>query len=338
MYAYVVLCTQRRVNKHPMKYIITLKYYRLLYLTVIIVVLYTAGCAATSTEKTDEQLRVLQREVTRLTSEKANLEARAGSLDDKVLLLETRLKKCGNPETRSLEVVRLSPSYSENEPQDEHALEDSYNDDTSSFEHYAVSKQTKDQKRPLLSLKENRVPAQSSGQRRPAVELLPVGAFEQMGADNLGVVTKNDNSTIGTDLEMNLFNDAYREYSNKKHDAAASKFADFIKLYPNHSYADDAMYWRGESFLAQGRFLHAVGEFERLIRRYPSSDKVASALYRIGFSYDKMQDYSKAAEFYFDVVERFSGTDAARKAGARVAEIRNSSSAKEALLPTSAVR
>jgi TolA-binding protein len=83
------------------------------------------------------------------------------------------------------------------------------------------------------------------------------------------------------------------------------------------------LYWRGECYLAKGRFLKAIGEFERLGKRYPDSEKVPSGLYRIGFVYDKLKDFKTAVRYYFEVVEKYPGTDAARRAGNRVQEIQN---------------
>jgi tol-pal system protein YbgF len=179
---------------------------------------------------------------------------------------------------------------------------------------------------PMSNPKSAEIPAAASG-------------FDQLGADNLGVVlsTETKNASSSSD-EMTLFNNAYREYSNKRLDLALNGFQEFVKAYPNHAFADDALYWRGECYLAEGKFLYAIGELERLTRRYPASDKAPSALFRIGFAYDKLRDYGKAAEYYFEVVDKFPGTDAARRASSRMAELKNSASAGGPLVSTSGTR
>ena len=72
--------------------------------------------------------------------------------------------------------------------------------------------------------------------------------------------------------------------------------------------------------------------------RYPRSDKAASAAYRIGFSYDQMHDKVKAKEYYFKVVEKYPGTDAARRASQRVAVLDDGGDGKQSLMNTSAKR
>jgi TolA-binding protein len=69
------------------------------------------------------------------------------------------------------------------------------------------------------------------------------------------------------------------------------------------------------------RQLRAVGELERLLKRYPRSDKKSSALWRIGNAYDKLGDSTQALGYYFRVVEEFPSTDVARKASQRVAAL-----------------
>lgn len=294
------------------------------------------GCAAHSSKMADEQVRNLEREIARLKSERANLEARAGALDDKVVLLQTKLKKCATDVSPPLQIVKLTPSEGD-EANDHISGEDTTAGD---YELEPTETAGPKQKRPVLVLSERsdaRVSSPPSQRRFDADIPLPSG-FDAMGADNLGVVSKGSEKPDGAAFEMSLFNEAYRAYSNKQPEEALRGFADFIKSNPEHDFADDAVYWRGECYLTQGKFLHAIGEFERLVRRYPSSEKVSSGTYRIGFAYDKLRDYGKAYEYYFEVVEKFPGTDAARRAGSRVAEIKNSMPMGEALLPTSAPR
>ncbi len=316
------------------------------------VLLSAAGCASRTAIAPEEQIQALEKEVTRLRSERANLEARAGALDDKILLMETRLKKCG-PESSSngLSVVKLRPADSMGSDNEGDRAAGFGEESEEISEEITVGTKRKGQnKRPQLVLNERNTYRPNASIDRKSVDDLAVpSGFAQLGADNLGVVSNGGAAggafasdgafgSAGPSAEsgdMALFNNAYREYSNKRLDAALNGFAEFVKIYPNHAFADDALYWRGECYLAQGKFLFAIGELERLTRRYPASDKASSALYRIGFAYDKLRDYAKAAEYYFEVVDRYPASDAARRASRRTAELRNSTAAGGPLLPTS---
>lgn len=302
-------------------------------LTAAILLLSAGGCAGRAPSAAEEQVRVLTREVAALKSERALAEARAGALDDKMLLLKTRLKKCETSSSPALQVVKLTPGGSES----------TVGEGDSAFvqtkEAAFENNSNGSSKRPVLVLgPKTRASRRAPTTNRPAAgPLLGSSDFEHLGADNLGVVSDKERTDLPQGA-MALFNNAYREYSNKQYSAALDGFAEFIKAEPGHAFADDAVYWRGECYLAQGKFLYAVGEFERLMRRYPSSEKVSSGLYRIGFAYDKLRDYAKAAEYYFEVVDKFPGSDAARRASSRVAEINSFTAAGGSFVPTSATR
>jgi tol-pal system protein YbgF len=293
--------------------------------------LVTSGCASTRAAS-EEKIKHLEREVQRLTAERANLDARARSLDDKLVVLKNKLGKCDRVLKPGLEVVRLTPTETHVEPEiEEEPIV------TSSPEKETLI--AENDKRPRLTLYEggprfSSRPAASEAGRR-AVELSDTSAFAALGAENLGVVSNSKESTAVPGA-MDAFNEAYLSYSNKQYDEALNAFSRFIQSNPSHAFADDALYWRGECYLAKGRFLKAIGEFERLGKRYPDSEKVPSGLYRIGFVYDKLKDFRTAVRYYFEVVEKYPGTDAARRAGSRVQEIQNRPSG--GAIPTAVTR
>jgi tol-pal system protein YbgF len=284
-----------------------------------------AGCATTR-QTMEKQLQELESQVVTLKAEKANLVARNTALDDRVLVLEAQKAACreGDRRARQLQVVRL---HAASEPEEE-AVEERPAPPP-------PGNRAEDRERPVLRLTgagEPAVPAARIATRAPLPELPGPGA-----GDNLGVVPMGGGAGGAGDDPMTLFQDGYRAHANGDHGPALELLARFVKEHPEHAFADDALFWRGECFLAQGKALKGIGEFERLLARYPGSDKGAQALYRIGFAYDQLGDPGKAGEYYFKVVERHPGTDAARKASRRVAAIREAGGAG-GLMPTSAMR
>jgi tol-pal system protein YbgF len=137
---------------------------------------------------------------------------------------------------------------------------------------------------------------------------------------------------------MDQFHEAYRAFTNGQYDAALAGFSRFAAAQPAHAYADNALFWRGECLLAQGKALQAVGEYERLLGRYPQSEKAPAALLRIGSVYDKLSDFEKASDYYFKVVDGYPGTDEARRASQRVAAIQEARGRVFGVTPTSAKR
>ena len=270
----------------------------------------------------DDKIHSLESEITRLRAENVNLLSRKAALDDKILLMEKVSEECKSS-TPELKVVRLVPNDEDYVEEPEQIVKLS-----------AVPKKDKG-KRPVLKLvgaASGRV-ARNYNSTRVVLPPLPVGA----SGDNLGVVNGSGDVARSVVLQdpMEQFQRAYRAYANKQYQKAESELSRFVAEHPSHGFADNALFWKGESLLAQGKLMRAIGEYERLLRRFPRSEKGPSTLYRIGFVYDKLFDYAKAKEYYFKVVDRHPGTDAARKAGRRVATLKNESGRGPRLISTS---
>ncbi|MCP4604671.1 MAG: tol-pal system protein YbgF [Proteobacteria bacterium] len=290
-----------------------------------ICVLLVLGCGS-SKISLEETIHKLEQEVARLKTERINFEARSSSLDDKVIVYKKKLSRCQEDKRPLLNVVRLVPGSDEEmvpvvEPK----------------ETIPSGVEIKgDKKRPKLILHEQRYRVKGS---RPT-SASPIQGGQDMFAafqpENLDVIPQDTDSK---DRLMAAFNTAYQAYSNKEHDKALAMFSNFIRDNPTHPYADNAVFWRGECYLAVGKFFNAIGEFERLIRRYPKSEKTPSGLLRIGFAYDQLHDRAKALEYYFRVVDKFPGSDAARRASSRVSAIQNNKKRQASnLMPTAIER
>jgi tol-pal system protein YbgF len=289
----------------------------------------SSGCS-NSKEALTKTIDDLNRELLRARASKLNLTARNVSLDDRVLLLEKQIEKCRSDEDeKRLRVVTLTTgSKAEFEPPVAEEI---------IWKDQEIPPPDNGKKRPVLTIVGERRASAGAGAGASYSSGGPVVPSLIIGGDNLGVVD-TDGGGSSAPGPMDDFHKAYRAYSNKDFTVALEVFSRFIREHPGHKYADNAMYWRGECFFSQGKMLKAIGEYERLLRRYPRSEKTASTLYRIGFIYDKLHDHQRAGEYYFKVVEMYPGTPAARKASLRVAAIRERKGASMGLLPTSVKR
>jgi tol-pal system protein YbgF len=99
------------------------------------------------------------------------------------------------------------------------------------------------------------------------------------------------------------------------HDAL-NAFASFLARWPDHPHADNAMYWRGECFLRLGETRQGIDEFDALVRRYPSGNKVPDALYKLFATWRRMGDEARSSAAATRLLQDFPGSDAARRAQA----------------------
>jgi tol-pal system protein YbgF len=99
----------------------------------------------------------------------------------------------------------------------------------------------------------------------------------------------------------------------KRYDRALDAFAAFLVRWPDHPYADNAMYWRGESYYALGDYRRASEQFEGVLARFPAGSKAPDALLKLGMSHLKLGDPTAAKASFDRLTELYPQSDAARR-------------------------
>jgi tol-pal system protein YbgF len=98
----------------------------------------------------------------------------------------------------------------------------------------------------------------------------------------------------------------------RQYDRALDALAAFLVKYPDHPYADNAMYWRGECYFAKGDYLHASEQFEGTVTRFPAGNKAPDALLKLGMSHQKLGNPAKAKECFDRLAHAYPQSEAAR--------------------------
>jgi tol-pal system protein YbgF len=97
----------------------------------------------------------------------------------------------------------------------------------------------------------------------------------------------------------------------KKYDQALDALAAFLVRYPDHPYADNALFWRGECYYARGDYLRAAEQFEGVVTRFPAGNKAPDALLKLGMSRQRLGDPIKAKECFDRLAQSYPQSDAA---------------------------
>jgi len=100
----------------------------------------------------------------------------------------------------------------------------------------------------------------------------------------------------------------------RKFDEALAALTAFLDVHPDHPYADNALFWRGEIHYLRHEYGRALKEFETIEKQHPWGNKLPDALYRIGQIYLKRGDETRAQSYFDKVREQFPDTAAARLA------------------------
>jgi len=100
----------------------------------------------------------------------------------------------------------------------------------------------------------------------------------------------------------------------QRFDEALSALSAFLDVHPNHPYADNALFWRGEIHFLRHAYDRALEDFRTVEKHHPWGNKLPDALYRIGQIHSKRGDDERARAYFDRVREQFPDTAAARLA------------------------
>jgi tol-pal system protein YbgF len=158
-------------------------------------------------------------------------------------------------------------------------------------------------------------PVVDDDEPRPLLKIGPSGAIEQTLPDDTPV-GKAKKKAVAPSLDPQAVKDydaAYALVKAKKLQQGLDALAGFLVRYPDHPYAANALYWRGECYWALGDYASAATQFDALIARFPASPKTADGLLKLGLAHKKLGSASKARIAFDRLRKEFPTSEAAKK-------------------------
>ncbi|HEY7818417.1 MAG TPA: tetratricopeptide repeat protein [Vicinamibacteria bacterium] len=144
------------------------------------------------------------------------------------------------------------------------------------------------------------------------------------GAATTGATTPPPAVLAAGPSVIDLYNEARNDYTLGRYPLAISGFKDVLELDKRGDLADNARYWMGESYLAQRQLELALGEFDRIIRDYPNSNKRPDAYLKKAMTLEEMGRRAEANTMYELVIEQFPRTTQERVARRRLEDLMRS--------------
>jgi len=115
---------------------------------------------------------------------------------------------------------------------------------------------------------------------------------------------------------------AYQTFKNGQYTKAREAFQGFLATYPTGEYSDNAQFWIGECYFFEKKYEKAILEYERVTKKFPSSNKVPYALLKQGISFQKLGDKVSAKLLLQQVIKDYPNTSQARIARSKLQEIK----------------
>jgi len=110
-------------------------------------------------------------------------------------------------------------------------------------------------------------------------------------------------------------------YKSGHSDRAEGAFGEFAERHPEHDYADNALYWKGEAAYDQDHFADALAAFTEVIERYGGGNKAPDALLKIGLCYRQLGDIANARDVLGELVAAYPGARASDIARVKLSEL-----------------
>ncbi len=93
-----------------------------------------------------------------------------------------------------------------------------------------------------------------------------------------------DSGSAGSMDAAGLYEQGFAEIKREDYPAAEKSFAQFMKDYPTHALAPNALYWLGETFYVRKDYDKAARAFAEAYQKYPNGPKGADNLLKLGMS------------------------------------------------------
>ena len=116
------------------------------------------------------------------------------------------------------------------------------------------------------------------------------------------------------DLGREEYQLAFELLKDENYETARDSFIEFIRLYQDSDFVDDAKYWLGETYYAQRFFTQALKEFEEVLTKFPNSGKIPEALLKKGFCYFELGEVEKSRQLLKSVVNQYPDSSVSRLA------------------------
>ncbi|GBE29528.1 MAG TPA: tetratricopeptide repeat protein [Bacteroidetes bacterium] len=121
--------------------------------------------------------------------------------------------------------------------------------------------------------------------------------------------------------ENALYEQGQEEYLRGEYELARMQYRQLKTAFPDSPLADDALYWIGESFMADQQPDSAQTTFILVLQTYPESNRIAATLLKLGIIDLDNENVATARGFFEAILEQFPDSPEAEQATLRLEEM-----------------
>ncbi|MHB8411520.1 MAG: tol-pal system protein YbgF [Candidatus Acidiferrales bacterium] len=115
-----------------------------------------------------------------------------------------------------------------------------------------------------------------------------------------------------------LYSNGLRDLNGGHYDLSRQEFSDYLKNFPDGSFASNSQFYLGEIAYAEGQYTKAIAAYDKVILNYPRSSKVAPAMLEKGRALAQTNKRVSATREFRELIRRYPGSDEAKKAASEL--------------------
>ena len=105
-----------------------------------------------------------------------------------------------------------------------------------------------------------------------------------------------------------MYDTAWADYTTGQWALAIQGFEAYIETFPRSELTDNAQFYIGQTYFADGRFEDAAVAFDHVLANYPEGDAVPEASYKLGETLNRLGEADRAKATFVFVVENYPGS------------------------------
>lgn len=125
-----------------------------------------------------------------------------------------------------------------------------------------------------------------------------------------------------------LWAQATAAFGNKKWNDAREAFKKIALNFPTHDRADDAQYFRGETFFQEAAYDDAIPEYQKVWEKFTDSALADDALFRAGEAAEKLKNCTEARAYFSGLKQKYPKSNLVKKAEDKDKELKAAAKTK----------
>ena len=116
---------------------------------------------------------------------------------------------------------------------------------------------------------------------------------------------------------------AYHLFQSNENEAARKALDQFMLRYPESSLVDNALFWIGETYYRTEDYENAVLNYQQVVKKYPKGSKGPDALLKMGYALEKMNEPTAAVAAMEKLLKMYPKAPQAKLATLKIKQLKS---------------